>query len=222
MAALPMAANANPDKVPATYRTAYVPDGYDANDHVQIVGEGVFKNSCYRPAETTVKVDAEKKQIVLGPAAYQYGGFCLQLVLPFDRVVDVGVVPAGTYQVIQSPDNTVIGQFTVKPNLTESPDEYLYAPVQQAFFKQKGAKVEVALTGEFPNSCMKLKETRLEVQPKALVVLPIAEMEERGDCQNGSFPFSKIVSAELVKPGRYLLHVRSMNAKAVNTLVDVK
>jgi hypothetical protein len=54
-----------------------------------------------------------------------------------------------------------------------------------------------------------------------IVVLPIAKMETRPDCKDGKFPFNKVVSVDLVPKGRYLLHVRSMNSKAINNLVDV-
>jgi hypothetical protein len=63
--------NKMPGKIPALYSNVYVPVGFDSNDHIQIVGEGMFENACYRPAETKAKVDVEKKRITLTPAAYE-------------------------------------------------------------------------------------------------------------------------------------------------------
>lgn len=215
-------AHAEPSKVPATFHTLYAPGGFDSNDHVQIVGEGLFRNSCFRPADTRVQLDRENKIIVLGPEAYEYGGICLQVILPFERVVEVGILEPGKWKVVQNSDQALLGRVNIAVSRSANPDEFLYAPISQAFFKQKAGKSEIALTGEFPNSCMKLRRVSLEIEPKVIVVLPIAEMEDREDCQNGKFPFSKVVEVKNAKAGRYLLHVRSMNAKAINTLVDVK
>lgn len=215
-------ANAEPTKVAAAYNKVYAPGGYDSNDHIQIVGEGMFRNTCYRPASTTVRVDAENKKVFVGPAAYEYPGFCLQVVLPFERVIDVGLLKPGTWEVVQETNNTKLGLLNVKPAVTESPDDFTYAPVNQAFFRQKGLVSEIDLTGEFSSDCMTLDEVKVSVEQEAIVIQPIAKFEENRDCTNGRFPFSQTVKVDLVPKGRYLLHVRSMNANAVNALVNVQ
>lgn len=220
MAAQPSLVRAEPVLTPATFNTVYSPGGFDSNDIVQIVGEGMFRNTCYRPALTTVAVDHEKKTIRLGPVAYEYPGLCLQVVLPFERVIDVGILKPGTYKITQDSGET-LGSVKVAQAKTLEPDDFMYAPISQAFFKQKGLKSEVMLTGDFPSSCMSLKEVRVAIEEKAIVLQPIAGVEERGDCKAGAFPFHKLVEIDLVPPGRYLLHVRSMNSKAINTLVTV-
>lgn len=222
LVAVAVTSHADPVKVPAFYDTVYVPAGFDSNDHIQIVGEGLFRNSCYRPAETEVNVDLNNKRILIGPAAYEYSGFCLQMILPFDRVIDVGILPEGNYEIVQAIDKTKLGVIPVRKSFTSNPDDYLYAPISQAFFRQKGAVAEIYLTGSFSNSCMTLKEVKVSVEPKVIVVQPIAEMNEGTNCQTGSYSFEKMTRVELVPAGRYLLHIRSMNSKAVNTLVDVK
>lgn len=215
-------AEAAPVRVPATFNKVYVPNGFDSNDQVQIVGEGLFRNTCYRHTQPTVTVNHETKQILVGPAAYEYSGFCLQVVLPFERVLDVGILKTGTYEILQTTDKTKLGAITIKPALTDSPDDYLYAPISQAFFRQQGLTSEIYLTGDFPNSCMSLDNVQVDVQKDAIVVLPITKLEQRGDCQSGQFHFDKLVKVDFIKPGRYMLHVRSMNGKAVNNLVDIK
>lgn len=215
-------AQPEPVKVPATYNKLYVPNGFDSNDHVQVVGEGLFRNSCYRPADTKVKVDQDRRQIFVGPAAYEYSGFCLQVVLPFDRVLDIGILKPGAYEFVQISDGAKLGSIQVRKATSDMADDYIYAPISQAFFRQKGLKSEIYLTGDFPNSCMALDEVRVDVQKDVIVVLPIAKYGSNVDCQDGKFHFEKMVQVDLIKPGRYLLHVRSMNSNAVNTLVDVK
>jgi hypothetical protein len=219
---IPVAGFASPSKVPAMYDKVYVPQGFDSNDHIQIVGEGVFRNSCYRPADTEVRIDRPEGRIFVGPAAYEYNGFCLQVLLPFDRVIEVGILPAGDWEVVQSSDNSSLGKLHVKRATTESPDDYLYAPISQAFFRQKGQVSEIFVTGEFSNSCFKLDDVKVSVQKDVIVVQPIASLDNLQSCATGKFAFSKIIQVDLIPPGRYLLHVRSMNSKAINTLVDVK
>jgi hypothetical protein len=212
----------DPVKKPATFNTIYVPKGFDSNDNVQIVGEGMFKNTCYRPAETTVQVDHEKKTITVGPVAYEYSGMCLQVVLPFDRVLDLGMLKAGTYSVIQATDGSMLGTVQVAEARTDSPDDFLYAPIDQAFLRQQNGQGEVFLTGSFSSSCMHMDQIKVSVQEKAIVVQPIAKMEARDGCLRGKFPFSKMVKVDGLTKGRYLLHVRSMNARAINNLVDLQ
>lgn len=216
-----VAQNSSPAQVPALFTKVYIPKGFDSNDHVQILGEGTFRNTCYRHANTTVKIDEAQKTISLGPVAYEYSGFCLQVILPFERVVDIGLLKAGLWKVVQGSDSSTVGEIAVTPALIDSADDYLYAPVSQAFLKQHNGDVEIVVTGEFSNSCLSLDTVKVDVQADVVVVQPIAKFDQALKCQNGQFAFSKIVHLSGVKAGRYLLHVRSMNGNAVNSLVSV-
>lgn len=216
-------AQVEPTKVGSTYSKMYAPGGFDSNDHVQIVGEGIFRNTCYRPAQTKVRVDEATKQIFVGPAAYEYSGFCLQVILPYNRVIDVGILKPGKWQVLQGPQADPLGEVNVRAAITDNADDFLYAPISQAFFQQKGTGAEVLLAGEFSNACMKLENVMVTIEPEVLVLQPVAKMDEAmGNCRDGKFPFNKKVSIKILPAGRYLLHVRSVNGNAVNTLVDMK
>lgn len=221
-----VAAEFNPPVVAeAGFHTGYLPDGFDTNDFVQVVGEGVFRNSCYRPAAVQVDVDHVGKKIMLRPYAYQYDGFCLQVLVPYDQTLDVGFLKRGTYQVVQKAmgAETVLGDVKVRMATNALPDDYLYAPISQAYFENRPGKgATVKLAGAFTNSCMKLADVRVSVQPKVLVLQPVSDLDDRDDCVEGSFPFEREVRIGNLKEGRYLLHVRSLNGKAVNTLVDVR
>ncbi|MES2854446.1 MAG: hypothetical protein V4692_01225, partial [Bdellovibrionota bacterium] len=83
-------AQSEPGKVEVKFEKIYTVNGFDSNDQVQLIAEGSFKNSCYRPASPTVKVIDSEKTIELTPMAYEYSGMCLQVVLPFQRVIDIG------------------------------------------------------------------------------------------------------------------------------------
>ncbi len=215
------AENHTPMLVPVNFKKIYIPDGFDDNDNVQIVGEGLFANSCYRFAETKVRVDHNTKTIHLGPLAYKYPGYCLMVILPFDRTVDVGILKEGTYTIVQETDGATLGQIGVKTTISKEPDDYLYAPISQAFFIPRGLINKVYLTGDFPTSCMKLKEVKSQVQSDVLVIQPMAEIDPSVPCVDGKFHFETTADVRFMKSGRYLLHVRSMNGKSVNNLVDV-
>jgi hypothetical protein len=214
-----------PVVVGSEFHTGYVPDGFDTNDNAQLVAEGLFRNSCYRPASVKVDVDHSAKTITLHPTAYEYEGYCLQVMIPFDQAIDVGILKAGTYQVIQSimGEQNVLGQMKVRIAANSAADDYLYAPVSQAYFEKKpGKPATVRVSGEFTSSCMKLAEVMVSVQPNVIVLQPISTLQDRGDCVQGKFPFEKQVQLANMKTGRYLLHVRSLSGKSINTLVDVQ
>lgn len=213
---------ANPLKVPAYFQTIYVPEGYDSNDHIQIVGEGKFSNSCFRQAETRVRIDEAQQKIFLGPVAYSYPGICLMVILPYQKTIDVGILKPGTWEVVQDTNKKVVSEIKVLQAKTESADDYLYAPVSQAFFYQSATSGHVMLTGTFSNSCLRLEEIKITVKNNVVVVQPIAVMKERSNCQNGQFPFAQNTSTNIIPVGRYLLHVRSLNGNAVNSIIDVK
>ena len=102
-----------PSKVGVSFNKVYVPEGFDSNDTVQFVGEGLFANSCYRPAETRVTVDHAAKTITVGPVAYMYQVLCLQVILPFERVIDVGVLHEGEYTIRRENETESLGEFSV-------------------------------------------------------------------------------------------------------------
>lgn len=224
--AMPAIAQTAPTLVNSAFDTGYIPEGFDTNDRIEMVAEGVFPNTCFRPASVRVDVNHDTKTIEVGSAAYHYDGFCLQMLLPFDQTIELGLLQNGTYQVRQkvvSGPESFLGEVKVKSATNSGADDFLYAPINQAFFEQDGSKSVLKLSGEFTSSCMRLADVMVSVQPKVVVVQPIAEVATAPGvrCVDGKFPFQKTVEIKDVKNGRYLIHVRSMNGKSVNSLVDV-
>jgi len=210
----------DPTQTAVAFDTIYAPVGFDSNDNVQIVGEGLFENACYRPATPLFTVDQVKKTIDVTPMAYKYSGFCLQLSLPFDRVLDLGIMKEGNYTITQN--GATIGSIPIRVATTSNPDDYLYAPVSQAYFHQSAdGTSRILLSGDFPSTCMKMQKVVVHVQTNVITVQPIAELDGGRNCLNKRTPFEQSVKVENAPKGRYLLHIRSMNAKAVNTLVDI-
>ena len=227
LAVIPLLASAAsamvaPTKGSAIYSQVFVPQGFDSNDQIQIVGAGVFENGCYRPAEATAKVDVTAKRITITAAAYKYAGLCTQMIVPFDRVIELGIVPAGDYKIVQAGQKKILGKLHVDEARTADADDYAYAPIKQAFIdNQVGNKAELVVKGVFPTSCAKIQEVRVKTDGHVIVAQPIMTVENRNDCAVGYFPFRQTVSVT-VPNGEYLLHVRSMNANAINNFVDMQ
>ncbi len=221
--ALTASADTFPKVVPVQFHTGYFPVGFDTNDNSQVVAEGLFSNTCYKPVGTKVAVDHENKIIRLYARAFKYEGMCLQMVVPFNREIDVGLLKAGTYKVysiLNNNDEKELGDMQVSIATNSEPDDFLYAPVSQAYFSKKDGKYFVTVSGMFPQTCYKMREVVVRVQPKVLVVQPIAEKTDEL-CDERLQPYSETVEVKNVKEGRYLLHVRSLNGKAINNLIDV-
>lgn len=210
-----------PKTEPISFGKVYIPNGFDNNDNVQITGEGMFPNTCYRYATTSVQVDHTAKTIRLNTEAFKYPGMCLQVIVPFDRVVDVGILKEGDYSVITNNDNQTVGRVSIHSSKTKNADDFLYASVSQAYFQSKNSVNKVFLSGNHPSRCLKIKEVKSDVQSDVVIIQPIVEMDPSEHCVGGQFPYETSVDVGSMKPGRYLLHVRTINGKSVNNLIDV-
>lgn len=211
----------NPTIINANFHTSYIPNGFDTNDHIQLVGEGTFSSDCYRPAKYEVDVKHDLKKVYITPKAYEYNAVCSMMLVPYSQVIDVGLLKVGNYEVVQTTDSQLLGNVNVKTATNSEADDFLYAPVSQAMILNQNTDKYLLITGQFTNSCMKLVDTMVDVQSNVVVVQPLAELEEGVMCAQGMFPFSAKVKLNNINKGRYLLHVRSLNATSINNLVDI-
>lgn len=209
-----------PGLVRTSFQTSYIPDGFDSNDHVQVTGEGYFPNTCYRPASIDLRIDHKRKTIQLVPLAYYYGGYCAQMIVPFDRTIDIGILKTGKYHIYQADEALPFGDVKIRAATNSGPDDFQYAPIEQAYVESKDGQTQLHIQGKFTKSCMKLIDVNVEVQSNVLVVRPISE-EDESPCEDGEFAFERSVAFKAPK-GRYLLHVRTLNANSINKLVDVQ
>lgn len=217
-----------PDLQTVTPSLSFTPTGFDDNDHAQIVLTGMLRNTCYKIGPTQVAVDREAKKILITQQAYHYTGcWCLQMMVPYQRTVEVGVVPAGNYTVEVRNDQDVpqpLGTLGVAKANSKAPDDYLYAPVTEATVDALGGTAVVTLTGTFSSDCMSVREVKV-IQRKANVIelLPIVDVREDGVCRENPTPFqarAKLDGLQFPLQGKMLIHVRSLNGQAVNKLVD--
>ena len=198
-------------------KTAFVPMGFDSNDEVVVVLDGYLPDTCYKLGETEVK--REKNTIQITQKGKEYTGNCFDVTVPFTRVVRVGVLESGEYTVVSNGGGEK-SNLTIKEATKAGPDDFLYAPVEQARVVGKSA----ILTGRMTNSCLKITDVKLNHTEKTVQVLPIMKLlneEEAGhECVVGEVAFEYTASlAELkLDAGRHLLHVRSLDGQSVNTV----
>ncbi len=202
----------------AEFFKAYVPAGFDSNDNVQFVGEGLMRNTCYHSAPPAVTVDENTKTVMIGPSAFAYSGLCLQVVLPFNRTVEVGLLSPGDYAIIQSASGTRLNTIHV----TAAIDHDVFAPIANATFHQVGARGQVTLSGNFPQSCWQIGKVKVTHQSDVIELWPLTKVDSSSTCIDGSYPFLKAIDVGQLAKGRYLLYVRSLDSKDVANLIDVR
>lgn len=202
-------------------QTVFVPKGFDDNDQVTIVLDGYLPSSCYRIDRTEKVVNQEARTVKVTQFARVYPGPCLLMLVPFTVELSLGVLPHGDYE-IEANDGHLKRSLNIVSSTNSGPDDYFYAPIDKARV-ERGASgnYHAVLEGRFTNSCMSLGEVRTTYSGPTIEVLPIMEVADRSDCHPQEVPFSKIIPINYLLPQRYLLHVRSLNGKAVNTVFSV-
>ncbi len=214
-------AEAPPDRVPSSFSKVYAPDDYDEDDSVQIVGVGEFNNSCYSPADTIVKINEESKEVHLMPYAYKRSGYCLQVIVEYQVVIQLGLLKPGRYTVTQGVNRREVGQFKVAKANKSSQE--IYAPISQAFFKSDGRSNRVTLAGELPLSCMQIQTVKFSVNQDVILVEPLVEIPPATyGCANKKYQFEITNDLGAIAPGKYLLQVRSMSGRSINNIVVVQ
>ena len=211
-----------PQLVPIPSEQVFAPPGFDDNDNVQIVIHGELINTCYKAAHAHVTVDRDKKLITVVPQAYVYDGeWCLSVLVPFTDTVDLGILPAGQYHVVEYTQGRMVHDviLPIAQAKTASPDDYLYAPVKNAILKTGASGQELVLSGTFASDCMELQDVKVLYRtPHIIEVLPIASYKTGTTCDQNPRPFETDVKLPAVDPGETLIYVRSLNGQAINVV----
>jgi hypothetical protein len=213
------AAVTDPVVVPVSYKNIYVPNGFDTNDSVQLVADGIFSNACYKIAQPRVWVEDKKRVINIEPRAYQYSGACAMVLIPFQQTIEVGIISSpGRYDITDG-DGKVIGNIDIKPATSSLEDDFLYAPVHKVTSNEANGSHNLTIKIEFSQSCMKMKEVKVTQSENVIVVQPIARIIP-GPCAMGYFPVTETVDlGPLDKNKRFLIHVRSSGSQALNEII---
>jgi hypothetical protein len=203
----------------------YVPVGFDDNDKITVVFEGILPNSCYKTTDPEVNVDYVNGAIHIIPQAiYSDEVPCIQKITRYDTVVNLEPLPYGDYEILVNEDRTIKETLVVEEASSSGPDDFQYAPVDRVVINNENftGQYMAYLHGVFNDSCMIMKEVKVVDSGKTLQVQPVVEVLDNQPCQDGLFPYEKAVSLPWgIEKGRHLLHVRVENGNSLNQMFSV-
>jgi hypothetical protein len=208
--------------VPATQ--VFVPSGYDDNDEVVIVVEGYLTSTCQQIR--SAKVSPLGNAFEVTPMTESHGTICdplrtaytLNVILNPDRPLEEGdyeVHVLGTKgKVLKEPLHI---DHAVGPGV----DNALYAPIDNVEVGMlSGGKMRAVIEGRFQNTCRAVRvllSTKngktYELRPE---VLKLTQDRNGAPCAEKEWRFNAYADFDEPLPGRYLMHVRSQNGRALN------
>ena len=215
------------------------PTGFDDNDQVGLVLDGMLPNGCWEPSETEVTVEDEFVVKVRQFAIWSEKMLCAQpnnlpdfldAQVPYTLEIPLGRMRAGSYTVRHKVGTSPASRdFAVDKAESASVDNHHYAPVENVYIKggvvQKGRKGKAILTGNLTSTCMEISEVKIVRQGDVTVVLPVVKdrSTEGVMCAAMLTPFeAKVELGKFETKGRFLLHTRAMNGRAVNRVFTVR
>lgn len=215
-----------PEVVEAPIDHVFVPNGFDNNDHVELVVTGKFPNPCYTRNKYDVKVKNDIIKIDITSLSMDDPAYtkCEPLKIPFTEVVDVGSLQGGDYKVIINEG----GKYEQKETITigtassDSIDDNIYAMVDyiETGFTG-GASGDAILVAQSPSPCLTLDRLEyLSNNKDALSVLPIMK-KVSSDCPEKR---ERIEIPIKFDPSKFkfeqiLLFVRTIEGRSVNTII---
>lgn len=226
------AEDAQPELVTSPVVRVFVPQGFDGNDNVEVTVHGEFPNTCYKTGPVSASVDYATQTVTVEATAYLYSSLmCAQMIVPFTESVSLGTVRPGTYRVIvkdrpaAETTDLVVGRPT-----TDSPDDYLYAPVDAAsIVTGADGSQSVVITGHYPYTfvgCMVVGSVRVQQTPgNVVVVQPIAKLTDGDACLPQAHTKLFVISTPLTSAlsvGDHLVHVRVLSGRSLNQLVVIE
>ncbi len=204
----------------------YVPVGYDDNDEIVAVVEGYLENTCDQLRGA--KVTHVGTEFLIEPQREAHGTKCDPLQVPF--TLDVVLNPddsvaAGTYSVrVEGRSKPLVEPLVIKAATEERPDEFSYAPVDDADVGLlSGGRMRAVIQGRFQNTCVAIDEMKIgTLNGKTYELRPTTKWlktdSRGGPCANKEVRFTAKVDFDEPTPGRYLLHVRSQSGRSVNRI----
>jgi len=216
-------ANGAAVEVPTRY--VFAPVGFDDNDQTVVTIDGYLPSGCYRLMRPEVAINNATRTINITPIARYFDIPCVEALIPYNFEVQLGVLPEGEYTITIGVSAAQPEALTIAEATSAGPDDYLYAPVDQAIVLRDEAtgRLTAELSGRFTNTCMTWDYVRVIDNGKTVNVLPVMKMAAEGpngeDCVSTELPYKKSVELpDTIVPGRHLLHVRSLNGRGLNQL----
>lgn len=215
----------------------FIPEhGYDDNDVIQLVVYGNLPNACYTLGET--KVETEGHTITVRQfATKNTSQLCTQSVerlpphimslVPYTVEVNLGIQKSGEYRVgfWDSVNGKVFRNYQVTVAETKEVDSQPYAAVSNAMLPDvvfKGEKVYLTFSGVYQNTCTEIDKVIVKRENDVFVVLPILKVYKNEVCIQALTPFKyKVLIAQKLRTGEYMVHMRSKSGRAVNRVFTV-
>jgi hypothetical protein len=215
------AVNVNVSEEEIAADNVFAPLGFDNNDSSELIVTGMLRNLCYKAPKATAQVIGNQIRVTVTALHVRApGGYCAQMAVPFQEVIELGVLPSANYQVVvasQPPTTPLNTSLSVVEASTSSIDDFVYASVDWIeTFKDSRKAV---LHGYNPSDCYELDAVQLVSNNKdAYSVLPIMK-QVNTTCPLKMVPFSyEFQVPRGMTASQILLHTRVLNGKSVNKI----
>jgi hypothetical protein len=210
--------------------------GFEEKNVIQVVLYGYLPNSCYTLSDSTVERVSDSTFEVRQFALHDTGGMCAdeasmpahaRMIVPFTQEVSIGHLAAGTYRFewSKSGDGHPVRTLVVSHNVSPTTDTLPYAAVSAAKAQDVISSLQpvvVTLSGVLNSTCTHLnKQVRVIHEDDVLVLLPTVRVDTGVMCGQVMIPFETRIDLGPLPPGIRLIHVRSMNGRAVNKVINV-
>ena len=145
--------------VPAT--NIFAPFGFDSNDNAEVVVTAFLPNLCYKAPQHEVKMAGNSIAIEVKAMNHtSTNDYCLEMIVPFTEVVDLGVLDKGNYNVsVNSIEDKALKNnkslsavLNIAEASSDAVDDFIYASVKSIDMDQE----DVVLKGYNPSDCLVL------------------------------------------------------------------
>ncbi len=202
----------------APVKHVYVPQGFDANDVIEVIVTGTLPTPCYGRHNTIVKISGRWIQIEVMANRREGQRPCPEMIVPFHEVISVGNLPAGNYNV--TVNGILLESLEVKNVIIPGKDDYLYAAIDR--IESVGGS-DFILHGWRYSNCVVANNIKVISNGKdTFSILPI--MQQVSDfCPMKMMPVAFPLRLNLsgLKTKYPLLHVRTMDGKSFNTVLSL-
>lgn len=205
----------------APIKKVFAPKGFDTNDETQIVVSGYLPNLCYKAPRAEASVVGKTISITVRATMHEGQIYCAQVILPFLEVISVGNLPKGDYQIVVNGPSRFAARAELQVVESAGPelDDHVYANVSRV--ESTPGSHKVVLSGTNPSDCFELDRIEfVSNQKDTYSILPILK-QVKPQCAPQKVPFAWTVEVpSTLKGEEILLHVRAMDGRSVNALLE--
>ncbi len=199
-------------------RNIFVPHGYIAGEHAEVLITGYLPNLCYKAPRGIVKKDGKKIYInMIANNKDVINSYCADVIVPFVETIDLGEMEKGDYQIIVNFGSPMkkVSALSVGENLNNNRE--IYAAVYDIVKKEE--RNSVVLKGYHPSDCFDFKSVEIVSNGKdAYTVFPRLS-QSRAFCPKKEIRFNyEVKLPNTLREKQILIHVKTMDGKGINTI----